>query len=179
MRNSTTSYSLLSITFHWLIALAVCGLFGLGFWMVDLSYYDSWYKTGPDIHRSVGMLLSLTVVLSIAWRMSQAKPSTLASHSRLEQLSGKSMHLLLTATLLLILLSGYLISSADGRGIMVFDWFEVPGFGSFFNNQEDKAGLVHKYAAYIVIAAASLHALAALKHHFFDKDKTLTRILGL
>ena len=74
-------------------------------------------------------------------------------------------------------LSGYLISTADGRGIEVFNWFEVPGLGSFIENQEDLAGQVHEYAAYILIGLSSLHALAALKHHFMNKDNTLKKML--
>ena len=76
------------------------------------------------------------------------------------------------------MMSGYLISTADERGISVFGLFEVPGFGSLIDNQEDLAGVVHKYAAYLVIGLTLLHAAAALKHHFIDKDETLTRMLG-
>ena len=57
IRNTSADYGLVTIVNHWVVALAVFGLFGLGFWMVDLSYYDDWYRRGPDIHRSVGILL--------------------------------------------------------------------------------------------------------------------------
>jgi cytochrome b561 len=40
------------------------------------------------------------------------------------------------------------------------------------------AGLAHEYAAYIVVGAALLHGLAAIKHHVIDKDNTLKRMLG-
>jgi cytochrome b561 len=51
-------------------------------------------------------------------------------------------------------------------------------FGELFTNQEDLAGAVHKYLAYLLMCSVVLHALAALKHHFIDKDNTLTRMLG-
>lgn len=78
----------------------------------------------------------------------------------------------------MIMISGYLISTADDRGIEVFMFFVVPGFGSFFENQEDIAGLVHQWLAYILIALSLLHAMAAVKHHVIDKDNTLNRMIG-
>jgi cytochrome b561 len=74
-------------------------------------------------------------------------------------------------------LSGYLISTADGRAIQVFDWFEVPALVTGIANQEDIAGAVHYWVAVALIALASLHGLAALKHHFLDRDGTLLRML--
>src|SRR5690606_41580895 len=47
-RNTSRNYGLTSILLHWIGALAVFGLFGLGLWMVGLNYYSSWYRTAPD-----------------------------------------------------------------------------------------------------------------------------------
>ena len=45
--------------------------------------------------------------------------------------------------------------------------------------QEDIAGEIHEYLGYAIIALAVLHAGAAFKHHFINKDNTLRRMLGL
>jgi len=76
------------------------------------------------------------------------------------------------------MLSGYLISTADGRPISVFGWFEVPALLTSIPNQEDVAGLVHEYLAWGLVILAGLHGLAALKHHFIDRDPTLLRMFG-
>lgn len=39
--NTTTDYGPVAIIFHWLTALIIVGLFALGLWMVELTYYDS------------------------------------------------------------------------------------------------------------------------------------------
>ena len=39
-RNTSARYGLVSVLLHWLVALVVFGLFALGYWMVDLNYYD-------------------------------------------------------------------------------------------------------------------------------------------
>lgn len=85
---------------------------------------------------------------------------------------------LLYVLLLVLLLSGYLISTADGKPISVFGWFEVPALFSGAGQQADLAGDVHLWLAWSLVLLSALHALAALKHHFVDRDTTLKRMLG-
>lgn len=77
------------------------------------------------------------------------------------------------------IISGYLISTADGKPIYVFDWFQIPASITFIDRQEDWAGLVHEISSYAIILMTLLHIGASLKHHYIDKDRTLVRMLGL
>ena len=77
-----------------------------------------------------------------------------------------------------LMLSGYLITTADGQPVYVFDWFTVPATLTL-DHQEDIAGAIHEVLAWSVISLALLHAAAAFKHHLLDRDRTLTRMLGL
>ncbi len=76
------------------------------------------------------------------------------------------------------MVSGYLISTADGRGISVFGWFEVPALLYDLPNQASLAGDIHWYSALALMILAGGHALAALKHHWLDKHATLVRMLN-
>ncbi|MGE8497353.1 MAG: cytochrome b [Pseudomonas sp.] len=178
MRNSSDRYGLVSILLHWLVALTVFGLFGLGYWMVGLDYYSSWYKTGPDLHKSIGIVLFVVMLGRVLWRWVSPAPQTLASHGRLTRLGAKFGHAFLYLGLFVLMISGYLISTADGRGIPVFGLFEVPATLTSIPDQEDLAGLVHEYLAWALVIFAGIHGLAALKHHFIDRDRTLTRMFG-
>lgn len=178
LNNSQTSYGYISIFFHWVSAITIVGLFGLGFYMVDLTYYDAWYKSAPELHKSIGSLFFILMVLRILWRLKQIKPQHLSSHSNIEIKVGKVIHNILYVLIFMIMFSGYFISTADGRGIDVFGIITVPGFGSLIENQEDIAGFIHQWLAYLLITLAVLHAFAALKHHFIDKDDTLKRMIG-
>jgi cytochrome b561 len=169
-------YHGVSIFMHWLMALLILGLFGVGFWMVDLTYYSAWYKTAPHYHKSVGILLAVLLLVRIAVLMMKGKPSPLKTHGLTVQRVSTFTHLLLYLLLSLIMVTGYLISTADSRGIEVFNWFVVPGLGEIFDQQADRAGLAHEWLAYSLIALVALHALGALKHHFYDKDATLKRM---
>ncbi|GGD67677.1 cytochrome b [Lacimicrobium alkaliphilum] len=175
MKANTDSWGASLIIVHWLSALAVFGLFALGWWMVDLTYYSDWYRTAPHTHKSVGILLALLTLFRLFWRATHKRPAPLGN--KVERRTSGLAHKLIYMLLILLFTSGYLISTADGRGIEVFDWFTVPGFGSVIENQEDLAGDIHEWLAYTLIALAVLHALAALKHHLINKDKTLTRMI--
>ena len=174
-RNTNQSYGLVSILLHWITALAVVGLFGLGLWMVELTYYDKWYNQAPAIHRSVGILLFILVAIRLVWRWITPTPSVLGK--TWEQPLARSMHQLLYFVLFTTLLSGYLISTANGRSIEVFNWFVVPATISHLPEQEDIAGEFHKWLAWLLILLSTGHSLAAIKHHFIDRDNTLLRIL--
>ena len=178
IRNSVAQYGAVSIALHWLIALVITGLFALGFWMVDLDYYHEWYKQAPDIHRSVGILLFAGMLLRLFWRLVNKKPEPLSTHSRLETLAAHGAHLMLYLLIFAAMISGYLISTADGSSIVVFDWFEVPSVTGRIKGMEDTAGLVHYWVTWALVGLASVHSLAALKHHLIDKDDTLRRMLG-
>ena len=177
-RNSSSNYGLVSITMHWLVAVAVVGLFALGYWMVGLTYYSSWYRTAPDIHKSIGLLLLALMILRVTWHFLNGGPAPLATHGRLTRLATKAGHGALYLGLFAVMISGYLISTADGRSISVFGWFEVPALITSIPNQEDLAGLIHEYFAWGLVIFSGLHALAALKHHFIDRDPTLKRMFG-
>lgn len=178
IRNSHTNWGVVSIAVHWVVAVAVIGLFAVGLYMVELDYYDSMYRTAPFVHKSIGILLFLLMVFRLLWRLVNTTPTPLESHKRWEQKAAHWMHNGLYILLFILMISGYLISTADGRGISVFGWFEVPSILSGIDNQEDIAGGVHEILAYILIAFVVVHAVGALKHHFIDKDRTLTRMLG-
>ena len=68
--------------------------------------------------------------------------------------------------------------TADGEPISVFGWFSVPATLSGLPDQADVAGEIHLYLAWALVVFAVLHAFAALKHHFIDRDPTLKRMLG-
>ncbi|MCT7941195.1 MULTISPECIES: cytochrome b [Shewanella] len=177
--NSPAGYGLITIFIHWISAVTVIGLFALGFWMVDLTYYSSWYKTAPDIHKSVGILLLLITILRVLWRFIAIKPAAVATHKQWEQQSAHWAHRIIYLLMLSIMVSGILISTADGRAIWVFNWFQFPAVGELFDDQADLAGLFHQYAAYSLIGLVIIHAAGALKHHFIDKDSTLIRMLRI
>ncbi|MFT6690801.1 MAG: cytochrome b561 [Colwellia sp.] len=175
-KNNPQQYGILSKLLHWLSALAIFALFASGYWMVDLDYSSRWYQLVPHWHESIGILLLGFTLFRLFWRRIAGSPSGIVSHSAIEKKASASMIFILYVTLFIVLISGFLISSANEKAIAVFDWFNVTPVVLAIKNQEDIAGKVHYYVAYAMIIFALVHALAALKHHFVDKDNTLKRM---
>jgi len=176
--NDTNNYGWGFILIHWLMALSIIGLYPLGLYIDSLSYYDPDYRTMPHLHKSIGILVLGALALRIIWRALNRTPEELPQ-PRLLTLATKAAHSGLYLLMVVSLISGYMISTADGRAIEVFNWFSVPAITTGLENQEDIAGAVHWYSTTALIVLAALHALAALKHHFINKDATLKRIFGI
>jgi len=175
-KNQKSSYGWISIAFHWVIATSLLGMFALGLWMVELDYYSTWYHDAPSIHKSLGVLVVLAMLLRFLWNVFNPKPKPLEGSAILRTIAS-TVHLLFYLLVLLIGVSGYLISTAESQAISVFNWFDVPALFKPFENQADIAGEIHELLVFTLIGFAVLHALAALKHHFIDKDNTLKRML--
>ena len=179
IRNTLERYGLVSVILHWSMALAVLALFALGYWMVGLNYFHEWYRQGPHIHRSVGVLLFIALIVRLIWRLANPRPRSLPNHQRWEVVTAHAVHWLFYGLLFVAMVSGYLISTADGRSIHVFDWFQVPSITGRQPGLEDTAGTVHEWSTWAIVALVAVHAAGALKHHLWDKDETLRRMLGL
>ncbi|QUM76835.1 cytochrome b [Moritella sp. 24] len=178
LKNTKTAYGWVSILLHWVMALALFGMFGLGLYMVELTYYDAWYKGSLDLHKSIGILLLGLLLIRTLWRCININPNSADEHaSKLEVSSAHLVHLGLYLLMFTLMISGYLISTADGRGISVFEAFTIPAIPFSIDNQEDIAGLIHEILAWALIIVAGVHAFAAIKHHFINKNKTLVRML--
>ncbi len=201
MFNTLENYGWIARSLHWGIALAVTGLFGLGLYMVELSYYDPAYKTYPSLHKSIGIVVAILMVLRLIWRLINIVPSPISNSSQpnsphanspqenspqvnsrakkqiLEHKAASFVHFLLYVLPFALFLSGYLISTADGRSIFVFDLVEIPALFPPSKGMEDTAGLIHEIIAWSLAGFVVLHAAAALKHHFINKDRTLKRML--
>ena len=178
LRNSSSRYGLVGMVLHWGVAAVVYGLFALGLWMVGLGYYDTWRKAGPDLHKSIGITLFAIMLIRIVWRLLSPPPATLASYGKWTRIGAHFGHMFLYVGLFAVMFVGYLISTADGVGIPVFDLFEVPALISGLPDQAETAGWIHLYLAWVLVVFSGLHGLVALKHHFIDRDVTLKRMLG-
>lgn len=178
IKNTDKGYGIVAIILHWLMAISLFSLFGLGLYMVELTYYDAWYKGALDLHKNIGLVLLVVLMLRIVWRLINKVPQNAdKSASIVEVKAAHYAHIALYILMTVLMLSGYLISTADGRAIDVFGLISVPALPFSITNQEDLAGKMHEIVAWSLILLSAGHALAALKHHFISKNNTLIRMI--
>ncbi len=172
------SFGIITILLHWIMAFLIIGLFALGAYMVTLTYYDPWYNGALWWHDFLGMVVFGLLIIRIAWMLNNTHPTPLTSYKKIEITAAKYAHILFYILLLIICISGYLISTAKGAGIEIFNGFNIPSLITLRETQADVVGKIHEIAVYILLALFIVHVTAALKHHYFDKDITLVRILN-
>ncbi|HCA88879.1 MAG TPA: cytochrome B [Legionellales bacterium] len=161
--------------FHWFIAFLVIGLLSVGFYMHNLP--QSLFKTQiVGFHKSIGILVLTLTVCRLLWRLVSVIPS-LASLPLWEKLSAKLMHWLLYLGTLCMPLSGWLMTSSAGRPLLFFNTFTVPSLVETNSFYRHFFRACHHWLAYGLLFLISVHTLAALKHHFFNRDTILKRML--
>lgn len=171
-------YDFFRILLHWLTALLVIVLFISGIWMVGLTYYSPWYQLAPWWHKGIGVTTFCLVLFRFLMRCFQTAPSPLSTVKRWQQQLSKGVQTLMDMLVAALMVTGYLIVTAKGQALNVFDLVFIPAVVVDSGNLEDKAGLIHCYLAYGLIVLACGHMFMALKHHFIDRDNTLLRMLG-
>ena len=125
LRSTRQRFGSIAILFHWGIALGVVVLYALGLYLDELGYQDPWFNRAMDLHKGLGMLLFAAILARWLWRRVDVQPVPLETYSAFEQWSARMMKAVLYLLLVLVPLSGYLISSAEGQPIDVFGWFQV------------------------------------------------------
>ena len=176
-KNTVYSYGLISISLHWLIALMVIAIFFIGWYMVQLDYYSAWYTTAPWLHKGLGLSALLLFAIRYVWIKYSNKPQALQNYRTIEHVLSRLMHAMFYLVIFVLSLSGYLISGASGAAVELFDLAMLPSLMELHESTVDVLGDAHEWAAYLLMLMMVLHGLAALKHHFIDRDVTLKRIL--
>jgi cytochrome b561 len=176
-RNTAEYFGIVNISVHWLSALVIFGLFFLGLWMVDLDYYSHWYHRAPHLHKSFGLILIIITLFRIVWVSLNPKPVSLSQIKWQKQLA-TFIHYNIYLLLFTLFISGYVVTTADGSSIYLFDWLSLPAIVTGNEALVEPLALIHQYGAYLLIALIALHVIGAFKHHFIEKNVTLMRMLS-
>lgn len=179
LKDTQESFGFVSKVLHWFMAILSISLFAVGLYMTELDYYDSLYHTLPWWHKSIGLLVMGLLLFRFIWKVINSTPQALSTHKKWEVFLAHIIQKIFYGLILLIGISGYFISTAKGKGIEFFTLFEVPAITQALEEDcADLIGEVHEILAITLIVFAVLHAMAALKHHFIDKDETLKRMIN-
>lgn len=191
-----TRYSTVAVLLHWIIAICIFAMLGLGWFMSDLPKdapkqlaYDlfnlgiyTWdlaKEASPrtfyfGLHKSIGVTLLAFIVLRLFWRITHKPPAMLSSYSVMERKLATAAHHILYLLMLMIPVSGLVMAAASKYGVKWFEIKIIPGL--------DNAGLrdafheVHEITTLILTIVLLLHIAGALKHKFIDKDDTMKRM---
>jgi cytochrome b561 len=167
-------YSLPAIALHWLLALALLGMLGLGAYMAGLPLSPARLKL-YNWHKWAGICILVLSALRLLWRLAHRPPADLpmpAWQSR----AAHATHWALYALFFAVPLAGWAYSSAAGFPVVLFGLWQLPDFVSANRGLAEAIKPLHGTLAWALATLAALHVLAALKHHFVDRDGLLQRM---
>ncbi len=174
--NGNLRYTSTAIALHWLIALAVFALVGLGWYMVDIPKNTPERAYFYNLHKSIGLTTAFFIALRVWWRFMHRPPALPASLLSWERTLATWTHRLLYACLVVMPLSGYIASNFTKFGVKYFG-IELPPWGpqdkllySIFNS-------IHVFTSYAFVTLIALHIAGAFKHLLVDKDTVFRRML--
>ena len=173
-------YSLTAIVLHWVLGLAILGMFGVGLYMTDLPFSPTRLKL-YNWHKWAGITLLALAVVRLLWRMTHRPPplpSAIAdAMPAWQRWAHHGTHHALYALFFVVPLIGWAYSSAAGFPIVVFGVLPLPDFVPVDKALSELIKPFHEISAFALVGLAGLHIAAAIKHQWIDKDGLIGRML--
>ncbi len=176
LTDDKSRFGLVTIANHWVMAGLVIFMLWQGLTMEDLP-------RGPErtaelaLHNGLGLLVLALAIIRVVWRLTNRSPAPAAPMPRWQHIAAEAVKGLLLLAVVAVPLSGWMQEMGEGRAIDFFGLFEVPSLTGPSELVEDIGHELHEFAI-LLIPLIAIHVLAALKHHFIDRDATLRRMLG-
>lgn len=177
-------YSTGAIVLHWLIALAIIGNWLLAQYAERLEHQklEAQHEAAMGTHFALGITVLVLSVLRIVWRLAYAQPGPNPAHKPWERRLASVIHKLFYILIIALPFTGYMMLQAyyGGQPVSMFGLFDFPGFPMTKN--EGTSGVfseLHEVFATAMVVLFVLHVAGALKHHFADRDDTMSRMSPL
>jgi cytochrome b561 len=175
LRNTTARWGVVAQSFHW----AIVALIITQFILINLADTSEVGKRIAMIanHKSVGITILMLAALRLLWRWFEAIPALPVTLKPYERGLARFTHGMLYALLFAMPLTGWMMSSARNYSVGWFGLVTLPNLVPANRPLYEFLHEAHEVLAWVLVAVAGLHVLAALKHHFILKDDVLRRML--
>lgn len=173
-----TKYTATAVVLHWTIAALIIGSASLALYMVDLQLSPTKLRLYAW-HKWAGVTLFLLAVVRVLWRLAHPAPPLPSDTPGWQRVVAGASHLLLYALVLVIPLSGWLMSSALGVQTVYLGWVPLPDLLAKDKALGEQLKLVHEALNCTLAVVVILHVAAAMKHHLVDRDDVLHRMFPL
>ena len=174
LKNTDSHFGFITIFIHWIMAVLIIGLLVLGIYMVNLPISLQKLKM-YGWHKEYGLLALALVIARLIWRWINVTPQL--ALPVLEKIAARSVHYSFYLFMFAMPITGWLITSAAGLPASFFGLVTLPNLISPNEALRPLLQEIHKWVGYGLIGTIILHASAALKHHFINRDDILKRML--
>lgn len=178
-RNTDTSWGFVSILFHWTMAALFLGQFWLGWYMQGVRDLIEQYNL-YQWHKSLGLTILGLAVFRVLWAVTSRRPKLPEDMPSGEKSIARGSHLALYLAVVLVPLTGWAVVSTSPLPVATwfFGLFVVPPLPLGISLRAEQLwSSLHAFLAYAAIFLVGVHVLAALRHHFRNKDDVLVRMI--
>jgi cytochrome b561 len=161
---------------HWLTAGLMLTVFVLAF-SIDLATSRAAHTALLQLHRSVGLTVWLLTLLRFAWRHFAKYPDWPSDMSQAMRVAAMATEYALYALLLAQPILGILQTNAHGDHVNLFFIGQLPALIEKNQSLAHQLLTAHKAVGLSLLGLVALHVSAALYHHFWRRDDTLTAML--
>lgn len=173
--DATGRYGPVARLLHWLTALLVVGMIGLGLWMVGLPIsLTKLYAYGW--HKWIGLTVLVLTVLRLLWRIRHPPPPLPPTMIAWQRAWAPWGHAVLLALLLAIPISGWLMSSAGGVSVVWFGILPLPDLVPRDPLAFTMLRTLHHWLAWTLMAVLALHVAAVVHHDLVRRDGIFRRM---
>lgn len=167
-------YGAPAILIHWLMAFLIASLVAIGWYMMSIED-DPGSKWYFDLHKSVGIVVFILVLLRIVWRATHRPLPLPGSLPRWEVKLSHLTQWALYVCMLLLPILGFVGASCSKSGVVFFGTRVSSWTLPNHDTAEFFFGL-HITLAWVMVALVALHAIGGLKHLLVDKDGVFQRM---
>lgn len=176
LKNSALAWGPVSQGLHWLVVALILVQAAGGLLMVEMANSPDKFRLYA-LHKSIGLTVLALALIRLAWRLAAGTPTPLAGTPRWQRRAATLSHTALYALLLAIPLTGWLFNGAAGFPLQWFGLIHLPALTTPDPQLRQIAGWLHTGLFWLLALLAALHAAAAVYHHRWRRDATLSRML--
>lgn len=169
------AYTRTAIALHWLTLALIATGFTLGRWMVGLPIAPQTLRVYA-YHKWIGITVFLVTLVRLAWRLAHPVPPP-ARMPVWQRRAAVASHVSLYVLMLAIPLSGWMYSTASGVQVVYLGIVPLPNLVAKSHQLAAVLKSVHFTLNFTLLALVLVHAGAALRHHFVERDRVLSRML--
>jgi cytochrome b561 len=179
LETSSSRYGTVAIALHWVLGIALVGIFAMGVYMADLPFSPQRLKL-YNWHKWAGVTILMLSALRLLWRLTHRPPELpqriAEKMPKWQHLAHHGTHVALYVLFFAVPLIGWAYSSAAGFPVVLFGVLPLP---DFVPADKALAALIkpfHELSAFALAGLVVLHVAAALKHQWVDRDGLMDRM---
>lgn len=161
---------------HWSMAFIVISMLCLGSAMIQSL--DTWQMEAVKLHKSFGVLALILVVLRLLNKMISKSPPLPEDLPKWQKFAAHATHFSLYTLMLVMPLSGWLMQSAEGRIVSVFNWITLPQLVEANIKLYGLFREIHGLVSWLFFLMIFMHIGAALYHGLIKRDGVLSSMVS-